>query len=489
MTTPTGDVRAEIDELRHRLALLERSAAVPAEAARARRGRRLRGLGLGGAGCLLLASGLLHGQDIGEALALFIDPRGWVGIGTQSPQARLDVAGTLQVRGDAALAGAEVRQTLAVQGAAQLAQANVAGALTVGGPLAVGGTASLAELDVAGVVRARVVEATTPMQHRMYPADPLVHQDIFAAMQQGVVAKLGTPAYDDLSYAGAKDWYGRNIVKFGGNNEADGNGAKVVVPPGYDTVWIRVLGDRWNAVHAYFLDGKLEDLGLWTGGHRAANNYAPDGGLADGHYQRHQWIPIAAGRAGELALVSKPGTDSSFWLSGIAFSRNPWSHAVQAAVGYHWRVNGGQATSYAAGWHDWNGDALSRIDAGSKLELRVPVVASGRDKLLYLVEHNNNWNGAMHGRITVDGQEIERFTATYDNPFARHWNSKSFNRYIAARIPAERIPADARYLGVVIDMGLQDNGIHFREIGTHDLEVPWERPATATPSAPASAGR
>jgi hypothetical protein len=114
----------------------------------------------------------------------------------------------------------------------------------------------------------------------------------------------------------------------------------------------------------------------------------------------------------------------------------------------------------------------------------VPYCWTGRDKLLYLVEHNSDWNGCMHTGITINDTPLpERFLASYDNPFARHWNSKFYNRYIAARIPAELIPqpsADkAPLLKVQIDLSFQQpitkdapTGIHFREMGTHDLEVP-----------------
>ena len=114
------------------------------------------------------------------------------------------------------------------------------------------------------------------------------------------------------------------------------------------------------------------------------------------------------------------------------------------------------------------------ISPKTNLELKVPVVPSGRDKLLYLVEYNDEWNGCMHTGITANGQKIERFMATYDNPFARHWNSKFYERYIAARIPAALIPANARWLSVRIDMSKQDEGIYFRQIGTHDLDMPQE---------------
>ena len=78
----------------------------------------------------------------------------------------------------------------------------------------------------------------------------------------------------------------------------------------------------------------------------------------------------------------------------------------------------------------------------------------------------------MHNGISVNGQSIERFLACYDNPFARHWNSKIYERYLAARIPAALIPADAKWLNVRIDMSQQSHSIHFREIGSHDLEIP-----------------
>lgn len=137
-------------------------------------------------------------------------------------------------------------------------------------------------------------------------------------------------------------------------------------------------------------------------------------------------------------------------------------------------MNGGDATTWNS--ENWKSDVLATIPPKTNLELKVPVVPSGREKLLYLVEHNSDWNGCMHSGITVNGNPIERFLATYDNPFARHWNSKFGQRYIAARIPADLIPKTSNlttYLSVKIDMSKQNGIIHFREIGTHDLEIPW----------------
>lgn len=66
--------------------------------------------------------------------------------------------------------------------------------------------------------------------------------------------------------------------------------------------------------------------------------------------------------------------------------------------------------------------------------------------------------------------------ATYDNPFARHWDSKSYNRYIATRIPAELV-GNQRYVSVWIDLRKQNRELNFREIGTHDIDVPSVPPS------------
>lgn len=360
--------------------------------------------------------------------------------------------------------------------------------LIVDGKVGIGTTTPEATLEINGSIRAKNIHSTNPLQHRMYPSEPIVYQDIFVAESKNAIAKLGNPTeYNNTSYTERNLWNGRPMICYGNNHETDGKGAVVTIPEGYDTVWVRVLGDRWNAISAYLLDKdntKTRDLGIWTGGYRSANCYCPDGSLSDSYSNLHQWVPIpigtnlpqlAAGEKRKLALISKPNTNSWFWVSGLAFSKNPWNHATQSGVGYHWKSNGGDATNWNT--EKWNNDVLSLIPPNSNLELKVPVVPSGRDKLLYLVEHNSDWNGCMHNGITVNGKSIERFIATYDNPFARHWNSKSYERYIAACIPADLIPNTngfTTYLSVKIDMRKQNDGnINFREMGTHDLETPW----------------
>ena len=177
------------------------------------------------------------------------------------------------------------------------------------------------------------------------------------------------------------------------------------------------------------------------------------------------WTPIRITRAGLLAVYTDINGDG--WISGIAFGKNLWNHTRNSAIAYHWKLNGG-----TDGWaaDSWNSDNLGLIQAGKIDEFIVPVANPGSDKLLYIVEHNNNNLGTMHTSIKVNGTPIERFKTTYSNPFAVHFNGKIYDRYLAALIPSSLIPKDALFIKVEIDMRQQNEHIRYREMGTHDLE-------------------
>ena len=300
-----------------------------------------------------------------------------------------------------------------------------------------------------------------------YPENAKIYQEVFDALKDGTLAKSGNPAHwDQASYA-VNPWEGRKIIRLGGIDQTIKfpNGGMITVPNGYNVIWIRILGDRWACVQVY--NEKGENLGNFSGGYNKLNRYAPDGGTSDTFWHVHEWMSIPVPGPGKYILgagnnVNDGGRD--LWISGVAFSTNPWNHAYNSAVAYHWAVNGGTNLGWET--HDWNNAPLARIEAKSNIMI-VPNVYSGKDKLLYIVEHNNNWDGMMHKEIKVEDQVIERFRTTWDHPLARHHNSKFYNRFAAARIPANL--TNKRFLKVEINNVGVNHSIYIREAGTIDM--------------------
>ena len=259
--------------------------------------------------------------------------------------------GDLNVPGSLAVDGATtLHQGVTVAGPARL-QAE----LSVGANSEIGGSLRVQrEVTVGEAVRAPVFISTSRMIHRMYPASPLIYEDIFVALDRGVIAKLGNPRLEDdwnVRHTAAKPYRGRPLLQLGSSNDSDGNGAVVTVPEGYNTLWLRrVVGGGGSAgLKAYFLDGAGEALGHWSGAQRPYQ-VCPDGSLPDNAGAKegyeHQWLAIPVGRSGKVALISQQ-SDGYVWYSGVAFSRNPWAHAAQSARGCALGFNGSRGVT----WH------------------------------------------------------------------------------------------------------------------------------------------
>jgi streptogramin lyase len=258
--------------------------------------------------------------------------------------------GDLSVPGSLAVDGATtLHQGVTVAGPAQLQQG-----LAVEGNSEIGGSLQVQhELTVVEAARAPVFISTSRMVRRMYPASPLIYEDIFVALDRGVIAKLGNPRLLDdwnVRHTADRPYRGRPLLQLGSPNDSDGNGAVVTVPEGYNTLWLRVHGGGGNiGLKAYFLDGAGEALGHWSGAQRPYQ-VCPDGSLPDNAGAKegydHQWLAIPVGRSGKVALISQQ-SDVYVWYSGVAFSRNPWAHAAQSARGYALGFNGSRGVT----WH------------------------------------------------------------------------------------------------------------------------------------------
>ena len=295
--------------------------------------------------------------------------------------------------------------------------------------------------------------------------DAVVYQDIFAAYQTRVFEKRGAPAgWDETTYSSTL-FLGRKILKIGAGVQAsNANGIVVHVPSGYNVLWLRVLSDRWETFRVMSAVYTETQQAIYAGGFRNLNEISPDGGSADSYNLYHMWLPIPLYFPGDYFVFSDANSDD--WISGIAYGKNLWNHAMNAAVAYSWFLNGGTGVTFESA--NWNNDVLSKLLPGIINQLYVPVVPSGKNKLLYFVEHNSNWVGTMHGGVRVNDYDIERLRTSYHNPFATHHSSKFYQRYVAALVPANIFANTAKFLKVEIDMTMSDTAFYFREVGTHD---------------------
>ena len=343
-------------------------------------------------------------------------------------------------------------------------------------------------VGISGILQgAQSTQIAQPLSNKpnyMYPPqDAIIYNDIFEPFKNNILSKsiAGNPAFpklngwDDSSFKTIrseepKNWNERQLLKIGNKNPWP-NGLRVNVPVGKNVIWIMVLSDRWESFQVYTESGV--SLSNFASGFRVSNRIYPNNTPSDLN-SFFQWMPIPVPGPGSYVIcggnnANNKGTDC--WISGLAFSSNPWNHAMNSAVAYHWAVNGGTPTSLIPDSDPIveNRDQLSTLAVGKVYTLVVPIIKSGKNKLLYFVL--NGPNSGKDCKITVNDQPIKFNLSDATNApyFAKYYESQPFNSYVATVISDSIIQTDARFLKVVVDLTGMSANINFREIGTIDV--------------------
>lgn len=289
-------------------------------------------------------------------------------------------------------------------------------------------------------------------------------------------------------------------------------------------VWIEIKSDlrRSFRVTSSFPDIASNALDVVYSNYISySNSLRPDGADYNMIGERNianvtQWVPIPINYdslPSEKAIyIRRNRTDNAnsvLMISGIAFTTNPWNHCKLSATCIHWDLNDGNpnvnktnvsttiVSATTTGYYDNPFNEFSEYITfnGKLLITRIPIINNGKDKLLYLNVANNISNLNIQNvfiqtdtsisigvNITPTSNilessseftnktitQIDNFTTTYDNPFARYFNSHKNNRYIATIIPARLIKSN--FIRVILQgQTALGTGIMIREIGTHDL--------------------
>lgn len=283
-------------------------------------------------------------------------------------------------------------------------------------------------------------------------------------------------------------------------SHTDGKGIEIDVPGfpmdyldiDFTVLWVQLLGNGWNTFKVYAKndDGTYNSFGSYAGGFNHLNNISPDGGIHNETWNIFEWypVPIKLNKNRKIIISNPYGDFTESWFSGFAFSTNPWNHCKISAGTLHFDLNRDETNTTVnkdnIPWtHDnWNNEPLAHFPKNKNTTIVIPFVNSGRDKVFYIAEHNSNW-GVGVTQITIINtnnkteEPIQNLTTTFDNPFARHFNSKIYQRYYATIIPKEKISNNSKYLSITIHMPptatddiIQTFGeLNFTEVGTHDV--------------------
>lgn len=235
--------------------------------------------------------------------------------------------------------------------------------------------------------------------------DYVIYENIFNAFNDGTLLKYGTPRnYNDTGNR-ERDWNGRVMINIGTSPDGSG-GWRVRVPAGMSVIWIRCLNERRCVVGI----GGIRFHGC---GWRNKACVTPNGDFDIGQPMRgstnlHRWFPIALpqGSGGKTFNLFGANTRSNDpWINGIAFSTNFWNHASFPAVTYENAPNGGTAIGFST---NYGNDAVAVINRGQTVNIPVPVIDSGKDKLMYFImaydRNTNRHAAALTVRLNVGGQ-------------------------------------------------------------------------------------
>lgn len=299
--------------------------------------------------------------------------------------------------------------------------------------------------------------------------DYIIYDDIFEAYSNGIVTKYKNPKTFNITQYADATFGGKNMIQFGGNVETlETGGATIVIPSKFSVLWLHIPTSRITAFNVYY-EKNLELIGTFTCGHSNYNTMAPDGGPENSFYQDHMWLPIAIQNGGNIIITSSSPTDNGLWLSGIAFSTNPFNHASITSISFGFGLNNSKKIQWVGRTN--YGTAISMIPNNVITNLYVPIVFSGFDKLLYFVfcdQTNGTYDRCAITSVSANDVKIERFRSTYNNPFNQH-HKRRYTKYFAAKIPKELIKQNAKFIKISFDLTKQNIGLPISEIGTHDF--------------------
>ena len=307
----------------------------------------------------------------------------------------------------------------------------------------------------------------------MYNPDAIVYNNIIEALTNTnkPISKSGSPSGWDASRFSTESTllFGKRALNFGNRQNNYPNGLLVNVPEGKNVIWLMAIAERWVCFEVYTKEG--QQLGNFSSGFRVSSKLMPkskETDAIDWNTNYYTWIPIPIPKSGTYIICTgnkKNSEGSDCWIAGIAFSTNPWAHAMNSALAYHLLANEGSQQPALIS-KNFNNDQQAQLTRNIVYTLMVPVIKTGIDKLLYFVLTNDN----VPAKITVNDKSLDKLVKNNDNPFGKYFSTLPTSNFVTTKIPDTSITSSG-FVKVVVDLtDSTATNILFREIGTIDSE-------------------
>jgi hypothetical protein len=304
------------------------------------------------------------------------------------------------------------------------------------------------------------------------------------------------------------NWNGKCIyvTNTGYGNQNNGTGIEIRVPEhpnkakgeDYTVLWVQTLGERWSTFRVYQYDTTTNQVVKYFHKHASGlnnlNKISPDGSTHSELWNAFEWTPVPIDLTGNTLrkLVISNYYSTYTWFSGFAFSTNPWNHYKCHALEIHWGLHSEpnirdavsldatvryniNSSSNIGFSQNFNNQPVAILSANNKFTIRIPFINNSKDKILYVVEYNNEWGPSLNKIVIYDNvtniaKDLGNLSTAFKNPFATHYNSKIWQRYYGVIIPKEYLPTiqpkNNNYIKIEISTSSEFN---INEIGTHDV--------------------
>ncbi len=299
----------------------------------------------------------------------------------------------------------------------------------------------------------------------------------------------------NISIYPSKLWNGQFIYKVLSTRTGNDIGYEITVPnhpipeKEITLLWIQVISDRWTPFRVTGLDANgnySKNFGKFIGGNRIAGNMQSPTPTNTNQSRVFEWMPIPIDLTNNPTRKIRVTTfySNDHYITQMAFSENIYNICRLNCLALHWQVNklnnlndGIDNTNGNIKWNsdNWNGEGLAQFTLNTNIDIRIPFVNSGKNKMFYISEYFYYAEDKVYDIVVeiLDTKYTGKAIPFNSNVISSFYTNKGrYTRYYGVEIPRDRLPA-GNFLNLRLRINDTPNKptsiLYFKEVGTHDV--------------------